>query len=70
MTLCGQDGHGVGAFRLVRRVRLFRVINVVRLVRIVNAVRAVNVVKEIRVVSMDDMLSENIWFPCPKSSNN
>ena len=45
-------------------------INGVRVVRIVNAVRAVNVVKEIRVVSMDDMLSENIWFPCPKSSNN
>ena len=24
----------------------------------------------VRVVSLDDMLSKNIWFSCPKSSNN
>ena len=28
------------------------------------------VVRVVRVVSLDDMLSENIWFSCPKSSNN
>ena len=28
------------------------------------------VVGVVRVVTLDDMLSENIWFSCPKSSNN
>ena len=28
------------------------------------------VVRVVRMVSLDDMLSENIWFSCPKSSNN
>ena len=28
------------------------------------------VVRVVRVVSRDDMLSENIWFSCPKSSND
>ena len=28
------------------------------------------VVRVVRVVSLDDMLSENIWFLSPKSSNN
>ena len=28
------------------------------------------VVRVVRVVSLDDMLSQNIWFSCPKSSNN
>ena len=28
------------------------------------------VVRVVRVVSLDDMLSENIWFACPKSSTS
>ena len=28
------------------------------------------VVKVVRVATLDDMFSENIWFSCPKSSNN
>ena len=28
------------------------------------------VVRVVRVATLDDMLSENIWFSCPKSSNN
>ena len=28
------------------------------------------VVGVVRVASLDDMLSDNVWFSCPKSSNN
>ena len=28
------------------------------------------VVIVVKVATLDDMLSENIWFSCPKSSNN
>ena len=29
-----------------------------------------HVLRVVRVATMDDRLSENIWFSCPKSSNN
>ena len=47
-------------------------VQVIRLVRVVQVLRwsGDQVVRMVRVVSLDDMLSENIWLSCSKSSNN
>ena len=42
----------------------------VRVVKVLMMARVVQVVHVVQTVSLDDMLSENIWFLCPKSSNN
>ena len=41
-------------------------VQVIRLVRVVEVVRWSGG----KMVSLDDMLSANIWFSCSKSSNN
>ena len=57
------------AVQLVQRVPVVPMVQVIRLVRVVQVVRwSGGQVK--RVVKVDNMLSENMWFSCPKSSNN
>ena len=47
-------------------------VQVIRLVRVVQVVRwsGGQVIRVVRVATLDDMLSQNNWFACPKSSNN
>ena len=51
-------------------VRAVKVSMMARVIQVVQTVPVVPMVQMIRVVSLDDMLSENIRFSCPKSSNN
>ena len=46
------------------------VVKSVLVVVVVVGVVVVVVVGVVRVAILDDMVSENIWFPCPKSSTN
>ena len=61
---------------MVQLVLVVPMVQVIRLVRVAQVVGQVvmwsggQVVRAVRVVSLDDMLSENIWFSCSKSSNN
>ena len=60
---------------IARMVQVVQMVPVVPMVQVIRLVRVVQVVRWSggqvkRVVKVDDMLSENIWFSCPKSSNN
>ena len=62
----------VRVVHVVQTVPVVPMVQVIRLVRVVQVVRwsGGHVVRVIRGATLDDMRSENIWFSCPKSSNN
>ena len=75
----GPGGEVVRAVKVMARVvQLVQTFPVVPMVQVIGLLREVQVVRwsggqvvrVAQVVSLDDMLSENIWFSCPKSSNN
>ena len=64
--------RAVKVFMMARVIQVVPMVQVIRLVRVVQAVRwsGGKMVRVVRVATLDDMLSENIWFSCPKSPNN
>ena len=56
---------------MVQTVPVVLIVQVIRLVRGVQVVRRSGgqVIRVVRVVSLDDMLSENIWFACLHALN-
>ena len=56
-------------FIMARVVQVVPMVQVIRLVRVVQVVRRSGgqAVSIVTAVSLDDMLSENIWFSCPKT---
>ena len=75
------EGQVVRVFKLfmiARVVQVVQTVPVVSMVQVIRLFRVVQVVRfpfgqVVRLVSMgslDDILSENIWFACPKSLNN
>ena len=55
--------------QVVQTVPVVPMVQVIRLVRVVQVVRCSGD-KVVQVATQDDMLSENIWFSCPKLLNN
>ena len=58
--------------QVVQTVPVVPMVQVIRLLRVVQVVRwsGGQVVRVVMVATLDDMLSENMWFSCTKSSYN
>ena len=49
--------------------RYGQVVQVVQGIQVIQVIQVVQVVQVVRMITLDDMLSENIWFSWSKSSN-